>query len=160
DYDAETGAKIQNQWGDDANHYISAHDLFLAMQTQKQGATEEQVKVQLNANIEQLAKDVAESPSDYGKKLELLRLRHDAGMSDQEFQKQLKEVALEAYKNQQKNGGNLNDPNFKRVEAEELYLLVKAVKDKDAQKAIFDEIDRQTNGELEKARQEELAKSS
>jgi len=53
---------------------------------------------------------------DYNKELELVRLKHDAGkMTDADYDKEISRLGAAIYKRQKAEGGNAEDPEFKKV---------------------------------------------
>jgi len=139
DYDPATGkAKIQNQWANEANHETNVHELYMAMRP-------------AGMNIKDLQDDAGvKNHTDKPKELELLRLKHDGGqLSDKDFDEQLTKLCIENYK-QQKASGGLDDPNYKKLQYEELLTIVKGIPTARAT-AIFDAVNKETDNDLQKA---------
>jgi len=109
DYDKDTGiAKMQNQWGIESSHDLSAKDLFEATMDPK-------LKIRL------LQREVDDNRSswfstiDYAKEYELLRLKKNSGqISDDDYDKKLVELSLERYKKWKKDGTDSKDPAYNK----------------------------------------------
>src|SRR5262249_11786866 len=115
---------MQNQWGRASSHAIGIEDLYRAMRLPRENVSTLQKEVEENRRHREV---------DYYKEYDLLRLKHGNGdITHQEYKKELKAVAIEAFTQQYVNGTDFKDPVWRRSSG----LLFTMLKDTDDQKFV------------------------
>src|SRR5262249_19284467 len=136
DYDKETGiAKMQNQWGPDSTHEISAKDIYQA--TKPPASRISDLQAEVDANRNDWFKTI-----DYSKEHELLRLKKNEGkISDAEYDNKIVELSVERFKKWQKDGGDPKDPKYNKETKEVMQMLAEIEKsDPERAKKISEEV--------------------
>lgn len=122
-YDKDTGeVKVDNQWGSGADYQnMKLGDIHRAMMP-----TDQAIKLL----HEECALNAKEGKVDYVKELELLRLKHSAGMNEDAYERQLAWLTKQVAKDAQDNRGGHVD----RQAIREITYMMKQMEEKDPER--------------------------